>query len=141
MKATELMIGDLVTFKDSQNDEAPIVVRIWQINGADEALVKIDGDEALDEIEIDDNVVGIPITAEILKKNGFGYIEKDEQFMLTHYYLGTSRYCKNMDLHIGTNNSGDYWINDRRNSLYGLHYVHELQHVLRLWNIEKEIVL
>lgn len=141
MKATELMIGDLVTFKECQNDEAPIVIRIRAINGGDEALVEIDKDKAFNEIEIDDDIVGIPITPEILKKNGFGYIEKDEQFMLTHYYLGTSWHCKDMDLHIGTNNLGDYWINDRRNSLYGLHYVHELQHAFRTFGVETEIAL
>ena len=69
MKANELMVGNYITFKDCQNDKEPNIIRIWQINEEDEALVSIDGDESLDEITINEDIVGIPLTDEILDKN------------------------------------------------------------------------
>lgn len=87
----------------------------------------------------------IPLTPEILKKNGFGYVENDTYpytgEVLSHFYLGEEGYCANMDIHIGTDNKGGFWFNSPKISLNSFHYVHELQHVLRLCNINKEIEL
>lgn len=138
MKANELMIGDYVTFADCQNDKYPSIIKIWQINEDGESFASIDGGKAVDEITIDDEIVGIPITPKILKKNGFGYIEKTED--ITHYYLRNRNSCR-LGLHIGTNNKGDYWVNTNYNDIYGLKYVHELQHAFRLFKLEKDIVL
>lgn len=139
MKAAELMIGDLVTFKDCQNDANPIIIKIWQINADGNALAFVDGWNALDEISIDEDVVGIPITSEILEENGFGYIEKDAE--ITHFYPGERCFCSDMNLHIGTDRKGHFWMNTSRNDIFGLHYVHELQHALRLCGIDKQIEL
>lgn len=81
----------------------------------------------------------IPLTPEILEKNGFGYIEKDEN--LSHYYLGELLFCKDMNLHIGTDNTGRFWLNYYNNAIYGLRYVHQLQHALRICGIGKNIEL
>ena len=55
MKTEELMIGDVVTFKDCQHDENPFIIKIWQINQDGDALVFIDDDATmLDSIAIDD---------------------------------------------------------------------------------------
>lgn len=139
MKANELMIGDYVTFADCQKDKYPSIVKIWQINEAGDGFASIDGCKAPEEIAIDDEIVGIPITPEILKENGFGYIENDGM-ELSHYYLGNRNSCR-LGLHIGTNNKGDYWVNTNYNDIYGLKYVHELQHAFRLFKLEKDIVL
>lgn len=78
MEVTDLMLGDLITFKDCQNDENPVILKIWQLNRVreafvtiNEAFVSIGENTALDKINIDDDIVGIPITPEILEKNGF----------------------------------------------------------------------
>ena len=135
MKANELMIGDYVTFADCQKDKYPSIVKIWQINEAGEAFVSIDGNEALDEIAIDDEIVGIPITPEILEKNGF-------RKLVTY---GTEKWlCDNLRLNVYS--SDGTWrfcadTNRNENSVIYIRFVHELQNAISLCGIEKEIVL
>lgn len=71
MRPEELMIGDIVTFKDCQYDKNPIIVKIWQINQDGDAFAFIDDEQITDGISIDDEVVGLPLTPEILEKVGF----------------------------------------------------------------------
>lgn len=129
MKPTELMIGDLVTFKDCQNDANPIIIKIWQINADGDSFAFVDGWNALDEISIDDDVVGIPLTAEILEKNGFISGEFYAELLISDWQIMSD--CKRFAAR-----------NDR-----GWHidilceYVHELQHALHLCGINKEIEL
>ena len=137
MKPEDIQIGDLLTFEECLNDEAYPVIKVTGIL-QDSFFARIDDAKADDELDYE-GVVGIPLTAGILEKNGFGYIEKDDN--LTHFYLGESYYCKDMELHIGTNNKGVYWINYLNNSIYYIYHVHQLQHALRLCGIEKEIVI
>ena len=135
MKANELMIGDYVTFADCQNDKYPSIVKIWQINEAGEAFVSIDGDEAIDEIVINDEIVGIPITPEILEKNGF-------RKLVTY---GTEKWlCDNLRLNVYS--SDGTWrfcadTNRNENSVIYIRFVHELQNAFRLFKLEKDIVL
>lgn len=129
MKANELMIGDWVQVTDACTGESiPCkITRIWE-----NEYVALDGD--IDATDLPTYLLApIPITPKILKKNGFGYIEKTED--ITHYYLG------NRNSYIGTNNKGDYSVNTNYNDIYGLKYVHELQHAFRLFKLEKDIVL
>lgn len=146
MTTRDLMIGDYVTFKDCQNDDAPTIVKIeglgYQGRGVvEEALVTIDGDEnGFDLVEIDGEFVGIPLTGEILESNGFGYRENDTLFELRHFYLGEPRFCRDTDLHIG-NKKDVFWIDYKGNHIGGIRYVHELQHAFRLLGIKKEIEL
>ena len=144
MKAEELMIGDLVTFKDCQNDEAKTIIKIWGLNSDGDAFAFIDGFDTLDEINIDDEIVGIPLTPEILEKNGFkkgrycyefkerlvGYmgqtVSATTPIEINYYEEG---HCVVMNPHIGRDFQGS------------ISYVHELQHALRLCGIEKEIVI
>lgn len=139
MKANELMIGDWVTFKDAVEDNYILPVKIVGIGyqyegGEDECLVQIGSSESCDIIDIDDEIVGIPLTAEILEKNGFigimggnGIEYTSEEFKLRVIYR--------------INNEG--W------TIYANHfgfdkkdlYVHKLQHALRLCGIEKEITI
>jgi hypothetical protein len=145
MTTKDLMIGDYVTFADCQNDDAPSIVKIeglgYQGRGVvEEALITVDGDEhGFDLAEIDDEFVGIPLKVDMLKEWGLGYEESDSE--LTHLYLGEPHFCKDMGLHIGTDRKGHFWLNYHNNSIYGLRYVHELQHAFRLLGIEIEIVL
>lgn len=122
------MIGDYVTFKDCQNDDAPIIVKIeglgYQGRGVvEEALVTFDGDEnGFDLVEIDDEFVGIPLTEEILQEN----FPTPEEIVWWPLKDGSFRVEMQDDTHLII---GKY------------NYVHELQHALRLFGKEGEIEL
>jgi hypothetical protein len=155
MKAKDLMIGDYVTFKDCQNDNAPTIVKIeglgYQGRGVvEEALVAIDGDAAFDLVEINEEFVGIPLTPEILEKNGWKLISKT-QYKL-EYSWSTGAIAEYADIHIYVGKDhGNVWrwdfpilnIHLYRGDieLTKFRYVHELQHALKLCGIEKEVVL
>lgn len=141
MKINELMIGDFVTFKDCQEDKAPSVVKIialgYQGKGEEnEALVSINGANICDIIEIDDEIVGIPISSEILEKNGFQY---DGEYVLADdYYDITAKLI-----------SDGLWqieyecveMSGIPSSRVNVSYVHELQHFLQLCGSDNEIVI
>lgn len=84
----------------------------------------------------------IPITPEILEKNGFvKRSERDDK-------LGKMEYYQFEDYEFVYHYSDDEWMfnlvneNPKRRDFTGyLNYVHELQHVLNILNIEKEIKL
>ena len=124
MRSEELMLGDLVTFKECQNDEKPVIIKIWEINADGDAFVSIDGDDVLDEISIDDEVVGIPLTEEILRDNFPAPSDG-----LTWFPDGGGFNCHTY--------VPDYEIN----AFGHFKYVHELQHALRLCGIDKAVRL
>ena len=144
MKANELMIGDLVTFKDCQNDKEVIVVKIWGINQEGNALVLIDDSDSLDEVTIDEEFVGIPLTPEIIEKNGMKPFDvdkltdnatakwwhKDGIFFIKQYHFKHHNFKPTYSF--GCHN---------HTLIEGIEYVHELQHALKLCKIEKEISL
>ena len=128
MTTRDLMIGDYVTFKECQNDDAPTIVKIeglgYQGRGVvEEALVTIDGDEnGFDLVEIDDEFVGIPLTEEILQEN----FPTPEEIVWWPLNDGSFRVEMQDDTHLII---GKY------------NHVHELQHALRLFGKEGEIEL
>jgi len=130
MKAEDLMVGDRVFLF---GDESVKVDCIGNVE------VYLSDENGIDWRVTYDHIKPIPLTSESLEKNGFGYIKEDES--LKHFYPGEECYCKNMDLHIGTNKKGAYWLNYLCNSIYGIRYVHELQHALKLCGIDLEIKL
>ena len=121
MKANELMIGDWVRCTD------PKPFRIEQIDGVEEQVYGDDG------FFVDTgDLRPIPLTAEILEKNGFdmdGYVvhfKEDEHYMLEMVFEDDElRWTINCD---------EY-------TIMNFEYVHELQHALRLCGVEKEIIL
>lgn len=146
MKANELMIGDYVTFADCQNDKYPSIIKIWQINEDGESFASIDGGKAVDEITIDDEIVGIPITPKILEKNGIKLKEVGDNGISTppewrnrfeKWVLRTQW----KDTFIWYDRTAKYWHLYDNMGAAKLLYVHELQHALRLCGIEKEIEL
>lgn len=150
MKAKDLMQGDYITFKDALKDGIVVPVKIVGLGYVgrgveDEALVEINGDKSCDIIEINDECVGIPLTAEILEKNGFlpSFEMGHETLCLVSseysiYYrpVDTYLYVFKRDNEHG---EGDFIVSDHRNK--NAKYVHELQHALRFCRIDKEIVL
>lgn len=144
MKASELMIGDWVYAIDIDNGEK----HPCRANNLEYDYTNKRGDFCVDfyetgyEAEWPDvafNVEPIPLTPEILEKNGFEkrrggefiYDEDDENIFMVYYpksmnyngiydYIDISRGCVEI-------------------KELPIQYVHELQHALRLCGIKKEI--
>ena len=144
MKPEELMIGDYITFSDVQNDDNCPKLKVIALNEVD-VYVSVDGDPVADLCGPED-IAGIPLTPEILKKNGF------EKLDFSHYHIKDRTLVLDADgkwkgplswhwvfTEMDTNAKGqpvviDYYVAT-------INYVHELQHALRLCRIEKEIIL
>lgn len=151
MKANELMIGDIITFKDSlQTDETPIPVKVvalgYQHYGEEnEALVQIGNDDTCDIVTIDEEFVGYPLTAEILEKNGIKLEEVGDNGISTpptwrNRFEKWALRTQWKDTFIWYDRTAKYWhLHDM--GAAKLLYVHELQHCLKLVGIEKEIEL
>ena len=142
MKASELMIGDIITFKDSLEDNAIICVEIVAIayQGANSVLVSIDGDKALDIIELDDETVGIPLTPQILENNGFKPFEvkdTDSVEVIGKWWgRGGSVMVKQYSLtHIGK----VFSVKGNYSRIGNIRYVHEFQNALQICGVEKKI--
>ena len=83
----------------------------------------------------------IPITAEILEKIGWRIIEK-EALGEDYEYDGDERVCDNDNnkIDICEQKQGEFWHSYRSEYyLYRLYYVHQLQHLMRLYGVEEEI--
>ena len=153
MKADELMIGDYVTFQDCQYDNAPVIIKINEISADGGAFAFIDGDDTLDGIVIDEEIVGIPITTEILEKNGFKFDGSGQRSMMLisepHFSEGI-RYniyvgLKKKTIEVFVAHPVEKSPNWRKsNKVYlevcGL-YVHELQHALKLCGAPMQITI
>lgn len=78
------------------------------------------------------NLQPIPLTPEILEKNGFERLGTD--YILMGYPFGLTNPSTPDDY------KDNYWLRVAASSV-NIKYVHELQHALRLCRIEKEIIL
>lgn len=135
MKTEELMIGDWVLVKELDPYNLTNVISEYQhqLRLKDFAEMYNAGEYKKYE--------PIPLTKEILEKNGFTSVE-DRYNHKKYFLLGKNEY--NCDV---------YWEGltillveeDYEPTTYAYicdaEYVHELQHVLKLCNIKKEIVL
>ena len=119
MKATELMIGDWVQYNCDDCKGKPTKIETCDF----------DAPQFFDPI---------PITTEILEKNGAEIVNdiiniyRFDGFSLSHEY-DTEDGDLYWGLTIATRNCDV--------SLISIHYVHELQHALRMCRIKKEIEL
>ena len=143
MKANELMVGDWVKLHYDINyktgESLYTNVRITSINEDGTINVSMHDGDGWDA----DLIYPIPITKELLEKNGF---ERDELIESYNHYCG-------MDNRVSLND--DFYYINSRNTWYvhvdsedystiarcELTYVHELQHILKLCKIDKEIVV
>lgn len=139
MKAQELMIGDWVICHHPTCEPKQIQVNAGLLNG----LERQDLGFQTEESPLFRIVEPIPLTLEILQKNGFetdgeaiwaSFCPEDKEFALEisepNYY----------DENYGER--GYWWtINACEYSIIPLRYVHELQHALKLCGIDKEIEL
>jgi len=123
MKVNELMVGDWVNVNG-------LNLKVGAIHADEIGVVDPDykiywcSDDEFDRID------PIPLTEEILLKNGF---DKDERSRYYHEYILE---LELWDFDISWTNAGGFKYEDIR-----LAYVHQLQHLLRLCGIEKEIEL
>lgn len=134
MKADELQIGDWV------QNPLGLVGRVQSIKYmpkdpgdeyGDYYYVTLAFGESYQSLDIK-NVQPIPLTPEILEKNGLALDR------LGNYFPEDKRY----DLEISEIEGDIYWtICWGDHSILRLRFVHELQHCLRLTGIEKEIAL
>lgn len=127
MKPEDLMIGDWVNVFDSPKQ----IEGIRKFRNGDE-IVYYDGDNG----NFIKSVTPIPLTPEILDKNGFNKLT--EPPYITYYELGLNEYMNKVlwykgSIAIGYEGDNVY--------LCDCEYVHELQHALKDNGIEKEIVL
>jgi hypothetical protein len=122
MKKEDLMIGDWVNIQTERDDEPMYsqVEQLWEC--------EIDADFQTDY----KNVYPIELTEEILHKNGF-LVDSNGIF----YLKENLKFGLKKDIDYG------YWFANRSDNEYicTCDYVHELQHILKLCKIEKEIVL
>lgn len=128
MKVNELMIGDWVKFDEDicSVDEVRLDGTVV-LTSMNTDLTSIDGSQVEDE-----EIEPIPLTPEILEKNGFKFeqqgslevaiLKMKNRHPITLEYIGWS--------------DGRWSIQQHR---LVVKYVHELQHALRLCGIDKEI--
>lgn len=130
MEARKLMIGDLVKQKYSGLVLKVCAIKPQYIRAEDEG-----GEFREDTIE------PIPLTEEILEKNGFEDIG-DGTYQLEEkpcwFWVDFFKHTYGCEYDTSTY---EYEDDEHRLKLYGIPSVHELQHALRLCGIEKEIEL
>ena len=123
MKATDLMIGDWVCLKDDTKSELPL-----KVDGVLTDDISLEGEGLLGGV--DGLIRPIPLTPEILKKNGFGFVKSSDRDTV---WNGQWIY---EDLELGTcclNRKGNWPCFINMNDLnIKCEYVHQLQHALRL---------
>lgn len=165
MKAEELMIGDLVNYRPGWINEETgkpeyecgdvFPVKITCIY---DGLAQYDDllpDGTINTIEVADyELSGIPITPEILEKNGFDIngipedmqpVEERDWSDDTYVWSRQETPDEAMEVSVYMDDPYNFFaeIICQHCHVDGVHikYVHELQHALRLCGIEKEIVL
>jgi len=133
MKANELMIGDWVVYDGDVEYQNPIRVEGMDISGY--SLITSDRDDVGF-----DGVQPIPLTPEILEKNGFEDVGSEvyECDVLPFYiWLERDRHRLGIDIEDSTYDKENF----AQMLRVPVSYVHDLQHALRLCGIEKEIEL
>ena len=131
MKVENLMIEDWLLYKsDSLENAFPIQITREMFNK--------------ELVVWNDRFEPIPLTPEILKKNGFvnSYIDlslnKDSVYKYNHFYTGNSVIVDMESNKLIVKYENDIWMNLPYNRTI---YVHELQHVLKHCDIKKEIII
>ena len=132
MKANELMIGDWVMYQGE-----PIIV--YEIDEYyDRINTEPDGYNAITCVEISE-ITPIPLIAEILEKIGFEAFDYFLKIQINTTYIELRPIQGNMAIWLDWDEDNDGVYADF--ILPYPKYLHELQHVLRLAGIDKEIKL
>lgn len=131
MKANELMIGDWVQHPVYMGNLVPC--RVVGIS----TEITVEFDTGARKYEALNFAQPIPLTAEILVKNGFADFRKHDEDGMHHF-----EYCINGMRIDQLADTLFVWICPATdNSILTIKYVHELQHALKLCGIDKNIGL
>lgn len=136
MKANELMIGDWVEF--IQSDGQGFYAQVEALND--------DGTFAESGFFADNMVKPIPLTEELLEKNGFAEDYDSEYDMSYTFEIPHPQGGMSAEVTLKHNEDDAEWVaylfgpKGEVNELT-INYVHELQHALRLLGIEQEITI
>ena len=135
MKATELMQGDIVLYEYKGERFTAVVREIYNESVLVEEIALV-----YEPVEIPmQDIYSIPLTPEILEKNGFDFIKNDNTKSVWNGWW----IYEGLELATACLNKKDNWpcfINIYDSNIK-CEYVHQLQHALRLCGIEKEIAL
>lgn len=143
MKAQDLMIGDWVYGIDGKGGKHPCRINTIDIYPQNRTpRVVTSGGYGYQQ----ENLEPIPLTREILEKNGF------EKLDFSHYHIQDRKLVLDADgswhgslswhwvvTEMDANEKGQIYVLDYY--VATINFVHELQHALRLCGIEKEIEL
>ena len=159
IKAEELQVGDWVLWKDKFVQIAAISGIKWSFGQIDVTLAHCNDDKLLETHDIK-SISPIPLTIEILEKNGFITKEREGDPTFPYYAYIIENYEYRVEIiwydqhEVYEANTGQYshlaketWaveiLGKHGNCDFGRNklYIHELQHALRLCKIEKEIKL
>ena len=133
MKANELQIGDYVNYRG----QIIKVTSLYDKGGSNEV-----GWSDKESVWVNGRCIEpIPLTREILEKNGFKDIG-DDTYQLEEkpcwFWVDFFNHQYGCEYDTSTY---EYEDDEHRLKLYGIPSVHELQHAMRICGIEKEIIL
>ena len=141
MKAKELMIGDWVLHEGEPYQIRQLGIYGVDRDGEDYPAVCVGKPKGIGLIVERNEIESIPITHEILEKNGWTYNNDDEKFSPKTWVGGGLMLQDADDCGYRIVVTSDYDDEDTNNTPFVILYVHELQHALKLRRIKKEIVL
>ena len=150
MRFEELMIGDFLQIKafyrndKNEEEECYLPVKIAQIGNSIivEHIRPIIENEKYQVLSSFESIQPIPLTPEILEKNGFEPIYDDKSgFGYKKIGDGDDEYDSVLIDFTHPRLSRVYSQKERKEYNGSIVYVHQLQHALKLANIEKEIEL
>lgn len=128
MKASELMLGDWVSLFQGKKDGSPANVQVTSIDKYEIGVAGVDCDYDSATAPL---LFPIPLTPSILLKNGFEHQMPYDDYVFDNRII---LYEYGEGFAIG----GGYTVANER---LQVDYVHELQHLMRLIGIEKEVIL
>ena len=127
MDIHEVQIDDYVMFDGSVYQIEEISKKGWVHLTQDGNRVSLSSDYILDYLK------GVPLTPEIIRKNGFEYHHKNfASLSYEHPFKLEEVECPSEE------ELGGLW---RIASIIEVRFVHQLQHALRVCGIEKEIII
>lgn len=122
---SEFMVGDWIYLKNLDCNTRVIQIRSTSTPALDtETLFPV----------LEENIGGIPLTDEILSKNGFEYHDENAKFFWDTWTDGDIMLRKKDDGSFMLVSVSDYDDEDVNETCFVIHYVHELQHIMRLGN-------
>lgn len=141
MEATELMIRDWVLYEGEPYQIRQLGIYGVDRDGEDYPAVCVGKPKGIGLIVERNEIDPIPLTSEILEKNGWVYNDEDEKFFPQTWVGGGLMLQGADDCGYCIVVTSDYDDEDTNDTPFIILYVHELQHALRLRRIKKEIIL